>query len=140
VINNLVSRRSCLVAAVCLTLLPGCSGSKTAPVRGQIVYFDGQPAGKELEGYVITFEAVDGSGGGSGVVDADGTFEISTFKEGDGALLGAQRVAITPPFNQEGMRLPSILSAQYLRLETSGLEVVIEKGVNKVELKVERVR
>jgi hypothetical protein len=120
----------------------GC-GSRTVPVEGVVVYSDAPDApATDLAGYVITFES-DGADGkpasATGTVGADGTFRVSTFKEGDGALKGKQKVAITPPILESGSSAPSKIQAKYHDLRTSGLEANIEPGTNKVKLTVERI-
>jgi hypothetical protein len=125
-----------------LMFAAGC-GARTAPVEGVVVYADAPdtPA-TDLAGYVITFES-DGADGklasATGTVEADGKFRVSTFKEGDGALKGKQKVAITPPFTTDGARAPSKIAAKHHDLQTSGLEADIGPGTNQVKLTVERV-
>lgn len=72
----------------------GCGGSDgpdTEPVTG-IVTLDGQP----VEGARVVFSP--GSGGGqaaSGVTDAEGKYELTTFSQGDGAVVGNYNVIVT---------------------------------------------
>jgi hypothetical protein len=122
-------------------LAAGC-GNRTAPIEGTVVFADAPdtPA-TELAGYVITFES-EGEGrtpvSGTGAVGPDGTFRVSTFQEGDGALRGRQKVAITPPFRPDGSMMPSKILPKYHDLKTSGLTIDVQPGVNRVKLTVER--
>ena len=135
-------RRIALFALVFGPLAAGC-GSRTAPVEGVVVYADAPdtPA-TDLAGYVITSES-DGADGkpasATGTVEADGKFRMSTFKEGDGALRGKQKVAITPPILESGSQAPSKIQAKYHDLRTSGLEADIGSSSNQVKLTVERI-
>jgi hypothetical protein len=128
----------CVLTLALLAAL-GCS-SRTAPVAGVVVYADSPdtPA-TDLEGYVVTFESTEERVGGTGTVKTDGTFQVSTFKEGDGALRGKQLVALTPPILENGGMAPSKILPKYHDLRTSGLEADIVPGENRVKLTVERV-
>ena len=126
---------------VCFVVI-GCGGSKTAQVNGTIVYSDApnEPA-KDLEGYTVTFEAVEGNTSSVGVVGADGKFTMSTFKEGDGALRGKMKVAVTPPVRLSDSSLgPSKIDPRHNAFETSGLDLEIGPGVNQFTLKVDRAK
>ncbi len=83
------------MAMLAMMMLAGCGGRAfdTAPVQGVVrchgtlltsgvVYF--APVGQEGE-------QLAGKSGG-GVVGPDGRFEVSTYKEGDGAVVGKHRV------------------------------------------------
>ena len=81
-----------VVLAVALVLLPsGCGGKyKPVPVEG-IVTLDGKP----LEGATVSFVPADGAGRpAGGLSDAEGVFQLTTFKEDDGALPGNYRVVV----------------------------------------------
>jgi hypothetical protein len=81
-------------------LLGGCSGGdgfKTAKVTGQVVC-QGQPVG----GVAIVFTpVVEGSStalsgkGANGNADESGRFTLSTYKMGDGAIVGKHRVSVS---------------------------------------------
>lgn len=126
--------------------LAGCGGPHLCPVRGKIVYPDGSPA-KDLAGYTVTFESVDQAPteqkpgiSAWGVVEADGTFQIGTYRPGDGALPGRHRVAICPPpFLADQPPPPPVIPLKYASFQTSGLEVVIQPGPNELTLQVERI-
>ncbi|RMF39873.1 MAG: hypothetical protein D6753_12765 [Planctomycetota bacterium] len=73
--------------------LAGCGGSSlpTVPVTGKVLV-DGQP----MEGVSVVFNPVDASGrAASGVTDAEGKFTLTTEVNGDGALPGSYKVAIS---------------------------------------------
>jgi hypothetical protein len=119
-------------------LLAGC-GSRTQPVEGIVVFKGGEPATK-LAGYYVTFESVDQPVSATGVVQPDGTFKVGTYQDGDGALLGKHRVSIGPPAPDYGDNPKSLILPKYNQPQTSGLEVTIMRGINKVTLEVEPAR
>ena len=85
-----------MIPGLCaLVLIPaaGCGGADMARVKGKVM-FDGKPV-KEAQ---VTFSP---SGGGretgkpaTGFTDADGNFDLSTFKNYDGALVGGHNVLV----------------------------------------------
>src|SRR5262245_16358306 len=91
-------KRACsllVIAAALLVQSWGCGGSDgkppeglTVPVKGQVTY-----KGKPLTGGSIMFEPVDGGREAHGTIQPDGTFSLSTFRSGDGAVRGVHRVA-----------------------------------------------
>jgi hypothetical protein len=86
-----------LVAA----LLTGCGGGEydTAPVTGTVT-FNGQPVTTGKIRFVPQGESPDALLTGkpaAGEVQSDGTFVLTTYEEGDGAILGKHRVYFSPP-------------------------------------------
>jgi hypothetical protein len=78
-----------LLGLACLTFaLSGCGGSKVAKVTGQVTY-----GGKAVTGGKIMFYPESGRMA-LGEIGADGSYTLTTFKPGDGALVGRHRVAI----------------------------------------------
>jgi hypothetical protein len=120
------------------SLLAGC-GSRTQPVDGSIVLKGGGPAAL-LQGYYVNFEAVDRPVSATGEVEADGSFKVGTFVDGDGAVLGKHRVSIGPRIPGYGEAPKSRILVKYAQPTTSGLEVTITRGTNKVVLEVEPAR
>lgn len=121
----------------------GCSGGpdKPYPVRGVVVYEDGQPA-KELAGGSVTFaptssEAVHKIS--SGTIEEDGTFVLSYKQDGDGAVAGRHTATIEPP-GLEGeeddprRRRPRLV----LQPDTAAQEVTVEPKSNQITLKVRK--
>jgi len=120
--------RAILLICGCLGLvvLPGC-GKGTCKVQGKVVYEDGQQAGNELEGYSVTFESEEDRVSASGLIGSDGTFEVGTFENADGAVAGRHRVAITPPMHERGREArldsgspPSEPDVRFSRIRLSG--------------------
>jgi hypothetical protein len=83
----------------------GCGGNQypTARVQGTVTC-EGNP----VSGGTITFNPIPEEGAkepgksASGIVDASGHFQLSTFKPGDGAIVGMHEVFYTPPVLGEG--------------------------------------
>ncbi|HJZ92256.1 MAG TPA: hypothetical protein VKE40_15380 [Gemmataceae bacterium] len=85
-----------IVVGVAAVLLPGCGGPKMAPVKGRVM-FNGQPV---KEAYV-TFspmgapDQLETGKPGTAQTDGNGYFELSTFKEYDGAIVGTHSVQVS---------------------------------------------
>lgn len=131
-------------AALLTACLIGCGGRqgaeyRTAPVRG-VVVFQGQPvtAGtislqpKEVAG------AAEGRTGrpASGELQADGSFVLSTYQPGDGAVVGKHRVMFLPKAagaeSYEDRPTPS----PYLGLMPKEQEVEIKPGNNELTIEL----
>ncbi|HXG13311.1 MAG TPA: hypothetical protein VNK04_26375 [Gemmataceae bacterium] len=84
-------RRGWILLAVLLGVSWGCgSRDRPVPVRGKVTV-DGAP----IAGAGVVFHPKDGNGRpASGETRADGTYHLTTFTEGDGALPGEYRVTI----------------------------------------------
>ena len=108
----------------------GCGGDRltTAHVEGKVLY-NGTP----LKFGSVLFQPDKGPIA-KGIIQDDGTFVMSTYKEGDGATIGTHKVRIVCydiPGGQaaaahEGMRGRSLIPAKYARAETSGLAVEVK--------------
>jgi hypothetical protein len=87
---------SFLVAGFVGLVLCGCGNQSMAPVKGQVV-FNGQP----VKNAAVTFSPSGAPGQketgkpGTGFTDEDGRFQLSTFSNYDGALLGTHAVLVT---------------------------------------------
>lgn len=85
------SRRECfvwLILSLTISLLVGCS-SDLKPIQG-VVYIDGTPASHGE----ICFHPVEGGRGGSGIIQADGSYSISYLKVGDGLPNGKYKITL----------------------------------------------
>jgi hypothetical protein len=137
-------RLLCVSVPLCeICLLIGClgitgCGGKTAPVHGKLKFKDGSDAAA-LAGYTVNFESTQGKTSGSGEVQPDGTFKVSTFGADDGAVPGAYKVAITPPQSSDPDKPPpkSKIAAKYTDFSSSGLTVEVKPGRNDVTLEVD---
>lgn len=135
-----LSRGWIVVLLLSFVLLPGCQRTYH-PVHGTVYFADrlDQPA-TELAGYMITVEPVEKTQpiGANGKIKDDGTFILGTETDTDGVLVGKQRVAITPPFDQEGTMRPSLILEKYKDLSTSELVIEVKPENNEIKIVVER--
>lgn len=119
----------------------GCSSQKFYPVRGQIVFPDGKPV-TGLEGGSVIFEgtAADGkSFSAAGAIGADGRFELTTERPGDGAVAGKNRVMIQPQIVAPDKPPRRVILATYDSVTTSGIEIEVKPESNDVRITVEPV-
>lgn len=146
--GGLYARGSLLPAVVIMTALVGC-GTKhdaTYPVSGKVVFDDGKPF---TAGGVVMFESIAVGDQpvytAAGAIAADGTFRISTFQEGDGAVAGEHRVLVrakrdADDFGKLGVVQPSkaVIAPRFENYETSGLAFTVEPSVNEFTVVVKR--
>jgi len=142
-----------LVGLVLLPCLVGCSSDdpdaklgrpRRVPVTG-VVTFKGRP----IADADVTFTNETANTTGTGRTDSEGQFALTTFRDRDGAVPGAQKVAIRrvdvvnkTPANVDvsagGVGLPPeihwIVPEKYSDLRKSGLTAsVTESGPNHIE-------
>jgi hypothetical protein len=90
-----------VVALSCSAISIGCGGKVERPAMGRVhgtVTFDGKPVDKGR----VTFTPVSGdgiSGGTSAMspIESDGTYNLTTFDTGDGAIVGQHIVTVIVP-------------------------------------------
>jgi hypothetical protein len=134
-----------------LSITAGCeSGPETAEVAG-VVTFNGQ---KVQEG-TVTFYPVKGGRPATGTIQPNGTYELSTFDPGDGAILGEYKVAIEAKkvngaapepksFEEELARenasvqptkasVTWLVPRRYSSAESSGLIATVNGGSNQID-------
>ncbi|CAD7694868.1 unnamed protein product [Ostreobium quekettii] len=126
----------CVLIAAFVGVAVGCGQSSheldTAPVSGRIT-LDGEPLPQGIV-YVIP----DKGRMAKALVKEDGTFELSTYHDGDGAQVGnhAAVVAALPPdeLNASQKQTRVAVPKRYTQASTSGLTVNVEAGkTNEVE-------
>lgn len=132
-----------LVASVGLCVgAIGCGRSgqfPTAKVTGTVTV-----NGKPVEGAILTFypEAgktakAEAGKAAMGITDAQGKFELSTYRQGDGAVVGKHRVSIVGKEGRAEMGNAATkftIPTKYHFPHTSGLNQEIKSGDNKVDL------
>lgn len=95
-----IRMRLTLVAGLGLVLsLGGCTGDPNLPKLGK-VHGTVKYNGKLLDAGHIVFTPATGKGGetgqvATGEINPDGTYEMTTFNTGDGAILGQHIVTVT---------------------------------------------
>ena len=134
-----IGRRALGPAAVALLTLSlaGCGGG-LYPVNGAVTLDDGTPVTKGL----VVFERAAGGEPvtARGQIQADGTYELSTYKPGDGVPPGRYKVLLNSmdlsDVPDEAKNLP--YDTKYLSLATSGLEVEVTSWPNDIPIKLDR--
>jgi len=114
-------------------VVSGCSkksGMETAPVSGKVTY-----RGKAVPTGTVMF--VPGAGpAATGEIGADGSYKLTTYATGDGAVIGTHKVTVTALQGmgdalpeQRNATPPPLVPAKYLNGETSGLVAEVKPGV-----------
>lgn len=108
-----------LATLVAVLPMTGCGGktATVAPVNGKVL-LDGHPL---TTGQVLTIPVA--GRGSKGDIQPDGSFELSTYGDGDGALIGTHQVAVA-------VREPSTSSSPEAPL---GKLLVPEKYTNALD-------
>jgi uncharacterized GH25 family protein len=111
--------------AVGAALLCGCNGPSMAPVKGRVM-FDGKP----VKNAAVTFAPIGAEGRketgkpATGFTDENGNFELSTFKNYDGALIGQHSVNVV--LDDSNPAKCQRTKALTLEVKSSGNEFTIE--------------
>ena len=148
-----------LLAVVLLVSLLGLGCSQpdsdrpaTYPVTGTVTY-KGQP----VDGATVAFQSADGSHGAMGVTDTGGKYTLTTFKSGDGAVLGEYSVKVFkhklegggaaagnddgPPsaaVSDQPVSAPkNLLPARYANATKSGLTATVGENDNTFDFSLE---
>jgi len=136
-----------LLGLVSLVSLAGCGGAdesfSTAKVSGKVM-LDGKP----VEGGDLIFAPIaadkDKKPGKSGVasVGMDGTYVVSTYAKGDGAVVGKHKVT----FNPSTAGAPPVVDPSaahvearvnpYAGVEPKQSEVTVVKGTNTIDIEL----
>jgi hypothetical protein len=135
-----LSRCVRLALGVCFVsvLFTGCNSSGTLPVTGKVT-----KGGQPVEGAVVSFvpQAPEGNAA-SGTTDTTGTYKLTTFEHGDGALPGSYKVSITKfpgaataagsaPTSAPTEYSESAIDAAYREMEAKGESFLNPKGVQE---------
>jgi hypothetical protein len=105
----------------------------THPVAGK-AFFEGVP----IPGAQVTLVNAKGSKGVTavGVVAADGSFQLSTYRGNDGAAAGDYHVTVV--WRDPGQNDANALPARYATAETSGVAVSVRPGENHLLLELHK--
>jgi hypothetical protein len=126
--------------ATAAVVLAGCGSNdkKTAVVRGTVTY-----DGKAVPNGTVSFIPADGRSA-TGEVQPDGSYILTTYRKGDGAILGQHKVVIVAMEDMSN-RLPearnplppSIIPVKYTSLATSDLRADVKDQENIIDFKLE---
>ena len=124
---------------ISLILVLGCAeGVKTFPTTGKVIY---KSDSKPFQG-IVYFEAVTSPHTRSmAKTNTDGTFSMSTVKEGGGAVEGEQVVRIDVDQTDEVQVKDKVknIHPKYLDFATSPLKVKVESGkANNFTIELDR--
>jgi len=100
---------------------------KTYPVSGKVVLENGQPL---RSGMVMFQSAADPSVTTTGVIQSDGSFSLTTLRDGqraDGAVAGQHRVTVIPPQDETQSAMVTVFREPY----------TVEAGDNDFTLVIE---
>ena len=128
---------SCTLLFCAVANFSGCQNyeKETAIVRGTIA-LDGNPVTK---GTVMFVPRAGRSG--RAVIQADGTFQVSTYDDGDGAIVGENKVAVVVVFGEDATAEEvkmHLLPVKYASTSTSGIVCDVKASEeNEVHLKLE---
>lgn len=112
-----------LIAAMALSACAGCGSQEgtyvgaTVPVKGTVTY-----KGKPLSSGEVVFEPDSGGREAHGAIGADGTFELTTYNKGDGAVPGTHRVAVTGTSKKDNVPV------KFKHVSSSKFEVEVSEG------------
>ncbi len=136
--------KSICIGMFALAVMTGCGEQidkkPTAPVKGVVTY-----QGKPLETGEIVFFPDSGEQIAHGKIQSDGTFELTTYDEGDGAFPGMHKVTIVSERDMEGVSAedpeadlePSFIPMKYNMQNTSGLTAEVKEGSNEINFDLE---
>lgn len=121
-----------LMLALGLAACAGC-GSQAATYVGSTVPVKGTVTckGKPLSSGEIRFEPDSGGREAHGAIGADGSFELTTYSQGDGAVPGTHRVAVAGTSRKDNVPL------KFRNPSSSKIEVEVAEGKGEyaIELK-----
>ena len=124
------------LVAVALIGASGCGGEALFAVSGRVTYKDGRPVTAGL----VIFEPVSQKLSARGEIQADGSFQLGTHRDNDGALEGDYKVLVAPPpLPEEGKPRRSAVHPRYRNLESTPLRVTVtrDRDKNKFNIEVE---
>ncbi len=80
----------------------------------------------------ITFESEENGRESHGAIKPDGTFVLTTFKEGDGALAGVHRVAVSGT----GKGGKEVVPPKFRNTSSSKVQVEVSEGKTEYEVEL----
>lgn len=133
-----------IVGAIVLLVATGCSSSEipTVPVKGTVTLQDGTI----VETGTVEFNAVEGGWTARGTIQPDGTFYLSTFSDGDGAVPGTHDAVVVQLIATEDLPLhqhnhgPTV-DPKYAHYDRSGLQYIVKPdGENQISIQVDPIK
>ncbi len=139
-----VQRGGCLAVFLAIgAVVAGCGENRpvTCPVHGKVTY-----QGKPVPRGTVLFNPVDPTQPPArGMIASDGTYELTTFRAGDGAVPGKHKIVINATTEVDparevgelGYRIPqSLVPAEYSSLSTTPLERTVGGPEKTIDLEL----
>jgi len=138
-----LARAVALLSACTLPLLASCNADGVHPVKGQVIWKDTKQPAVELASSLISFEQANTQTSARGQIKPDGSFQLTTTNENDGAKLGEHVVLLMeigrlPSASDPTKLMPGKIPIRYATRE-SDLRAVIKPGLNQPTIEVERL-
>lgn len=129
-------RAAVALSVVALVGLVGCGGRpRTAVVRGTVTY-----QGKPVPHGTVNFIPAAGPAA-TGEIGRAGSYRLTTFKSGDGAILGTHKVVIIAMEDMGDRAVeawsplpPPLVPLKYTSLGTTDLQVEVKDEENVIDL------
>jgi hypothetical protein len=122
-----------------LVAVAGCGG-RLYPVRGKVTFEDGTPLSKGT----VVFESIGGEKAitARGAIQPGGSYQLSTYKPGDGAPAGKYRVLVAPMVDLSSYHPERDVDfdPRFSAFNTSGLEFDVKPGENEFPIQVARIK
>ena len=94
--------------------------------------------GKPVTAGLVIFEPVSQKISARGEIQADGSFQLGTHRDNDGALEGEYKVLVAPPpLPEEGKRRRSPVHPKYQSLESTPLKFTVTRHRDKNKFNIE---
>jgi hypothetical protein len=127
-----------------MLLVAGCGQERvpTYPVKGRVVFDDGQP----VRSGTVELESMEAPLTASGRIQNDGTFVLGTYTPDDGAAAGKHRAIVVQLIISDGVSKHDLnhgrpVDARFGNFETSGLTAEVEqKESNELTLSIPRLK
>jgi hypothetical protein len=131
-----------VLAGLAVLTLAGCGGRGLYPVHGQLLYEDNEQPVTELAGFDITFTSEKMGTSARGTIQADGTFDLTTFKDNDGAAPGEYIVILTQPHRRPERPYVGdpVVDLAYEDPEKSDLRKEVKAESNNFTFKLRRLK
>ena len=135
------------VVILTTALLSGCAGGNAdnklaAKVTGKVTY-----NGKPIPGGSLVFSPIGGAKNnkpgkaGQATIKPDGTYAVTTYTDGDGAVVGQHRLLFSPPPVEQpqtpaGGHAAASPPSPYADLGPKQAEITVAKGENKIDIEL----
>jgi hypothetical protein len=143
-VGRLLGRRRlwAVAGAVGLLALAGCGGADRYPVHGKLVYEDNEQPVSELDGFDVTFTSEALKVSARGMIQPDGTFQLGTEKDNDGAPPGEYIVTLTQPVREPDRPFVGnpVVDRYYEDPSKSDLKAVVKPEKNEFVFKLRRIK